>query len=522
MTNWFLILGLCISISLFIYFCLKVCYEKFQKNLDYSKKGKVQYVRKTHANTYKKKYKSKEGYEAEKYSYIRLKNNKHFPSLLNFNDRTHTLELENGGEAVTRRTFIPNLNLQLKEISDCLKQNNIQHRDIIWHNFVIKDNILKLIDFEWAKDLADPPQWKAVRKAVVRGCKTVPLPVPKETNLNDFLLENGCGEEVFTEIHVILLWKTNSKKRRETQNIISTFPSLKILKIKDITLPNNQRINISSAGKKTAHHPFTIFVLKDTFPKYVIRQTHAATQLVNEHMYNLKTDVRGTYSNYKVCHGSFNTEETRDVLREVNLLQYWSKNRPVFDSLSDLFVELNKTNIQYVVERSFENKNFKKLLDTSKGDIDVITDDYYKFKGIVGGMNTHKYRKEQDNGGKIQNRVNIGGKEVRIDIRYVGDRYYPTQWMKVILQNKIKESNKFGTFYVPSKDDQVWMLYYHMHVHKRSPSQRNKTLKQLTKLAKELGLKSTKKSFRQFMKNKKYKIEIPEDPDVPVNQDWID
>ena len=36
MTNWFLILGLCISISLFIYFCLKVCYEKFQKNLDYS------------------------------------------------------------------------------------------------------------------------------------------------------------------------------------------------------------------------------------------------------------------------------------------------------------------------------------------------------------------------------------------------------------------------------------------------------------------------------------------------------
>ena len=194
MTNWFLILGLCISISLFIYFCLKVCYEKFQKNLDYSKKGKVQYVRKTHANTYKKKYKSKEGYEAEKYSYIRLKNNKHFPSLLNFNDKTHTLELENGGEAVTRQTFIPDLNLQLKEISDSLKQNNIQHRDIIWHNFVIKDNILKLIDFEWAKDLADPPQWEAVRKAVVRGCKTVPLPVPKETNLNDFLLENGCGE----------------------------------------------------------------------------------------------------------------------------------------------------------------------------------------------------------------------------------------------------------------------------------------------------------------------------------------
>ena len=333
MMNYFLILGLFIIISVYVVtlicLCRKIRYDKYKRFLDNSNKGEVQYVKKKEDNTYIKKYKNNHGYEAEKYSYIRLKNNKHFPSLLSFDDKTHTLNLENGGKKITHQTFIPNLNLQLTEISDSLKQNNIQHRDIIWHNFVIKDNILKLIDFEWAKDLADPPQWKAVRKAVVRGCKTVPLPVPKETNLNDFLLENGCGEEVFTEIHVILLWKTNSKKRRETQNIISTFPSLKILKIKDIILPNNQRLNISSAGKKTSHHPFTIFVLKDTFPKYVIRQTHAATQLVNEHMYNLKTEVRGTYSNYKVGHGSFNTEEARDVLREVNLLHYWSKNRPL-------------------------------------------------------------------------------------------------------------------------------------------------------------------------------------------------
>ena len=409
MTNWFLILGLCISISLFIYFCLKVCYEKFQKNLDYSKKGKVQYVRKTHANTYKKKYKSKEGYEAEKYSYIRLKNNKHFPSLLNFNDKTHTLELENGGEAVTRQTFIPDLNLQLKEISDSLKQNNIQHRDIIWHNFVIKDGVLKLIDFEWAEDLSNPPQWKAVKTPSVRGCEMVPLPVPKETNLVDFLLDNGCGKSYFTEIHVILLWETNNKKKRRARRILSKFSTLETLKMEDINLPNNQKLDISSAGKKTSHHPFTLFVLKDKFPLYVVEQTYAATQLVNIHMYNLKTKVRGNYGNYKICHGSFNTEEARDVLSQLDLLNYWSQNRPVFDSLEDLFESLNKTNVKYVVERSFENKDFKKLLDTSEGDIDVITDNYYKFKGIVGGINAHKHRKENDNGYKIQNRVNIGG-----------------------------------------------------------------------------------------------------------------
>ena len=238
-------------------------------------------------------------------------------------------------------------------------------------------------------------------------------------------------------------------------------------------------------------------------------------------MYNLKTQVRGNYSNYKICHGSFNTEEAREVLSQLNLLHYWIKNRPVFASLNNLFDELNRTNVQYVVERSFKANDFKKLLDTSGGDIDIITDNYYKFKGIVGGINTHKHRKEIDNGCKIQNRVNIGEKEVRIDIRYVGDRYYPTRWMKDVLQNKIKESHELGTFFVPSKLDQLWMLYYHVNVRQRSPSQQNETLKQLTELAKELGLKPTKTSFRQFMKKNKYEIEIPEDTDVSIYQDWI-
>ena len=525
MMNYFLILGLFIIISVYVVtlicLCRKIRYDKYKRFLDNSNKGEVQYVKKKEDNTYIKKYKNNHGYEAEKYSYIRLKNNKHFPSLLSFDDKTHTLNLENGGKKITHQTFIPNLNLQLTEISDSLKQNNIQHRDIIWHNFVIKDGVLKLIDFEWAEDLSNPPQWKAVETPVVRGCEMVPLPVQKEINLSDFLLKNGCGKSYFTEIHVILLWETNNKKKRRARRILSKFNTLETLKMEDINLPNNQKLDISSAGKKTSHHPFTLFVLKDAFPLYGVEQTYAATQLVNIHMYNLKTKVRGNYGNYKICHGSFNTEEARDVLSQLDLLNYWSQNRPVFDSLEDLFESLNKTNVKYVVERSFENKDFKKLLDTSEGDIDVITDNYYKFKGIVGGINTHKHRKENDNGCKIQNRMNIGGKEVRIDIRYVGDQYYPSRWVKDILQNKIKETNKFGTFFVPSKLDQVWILYYHMNVHKRSPSQRNKTLKQLTKLADELGIRPSKKSFHQFMRKNEYEIEIPEDPDVPVNQDWI-
>ena len=80
---------------------------------------------------------------------------------------------------------------------------------------------------------------------------------------------------------------------------------------------------------KSYNDYFTIFVLKDTFPKYVVKQTYAAKQLVNEHMYNLKTKVRENYSNYKVCHGSFNAEEARDVLRE--LLVYKSSGIQIIE-----------------------------------------------------------------------------------------------------------------------------------------------------------------------------------------------
>ena len=116
----------------------------------------------------------------------------------------------------------------------------------------------------------------------------------------------------------------------------------------------------------------------------------------------------------------------------------------------------------------------------------------------------------------------MGGKEVRIDIRYVGDRYYPTRWIKDILQTKIKETNKFGTFFVPRKLDQVWMLYY-MNVHHphRPDARKHKHMATIAKLSTELGLSPSEKSFRQFMKNKKYKIEIPEDTGVPVYQDWV-
>ena len=58
MRNYLLVVGLCIIVGCFICLCLKQRHEKFKKFLDASQKGKVQYVRKTRADTYIKKYKT--------------------------------------------------------------------------------------------------------------------------------------------------------------------------------------------------------------------------------------------------------------------------------------------------------------------------------------------------------------------------------------------------------------------------------------------------------------------------------
>lgn len=303
-----------------------------------------------------------------------------------------------------------------------------------------------------------------------------------------------------SETHSILLWNTNEKIKTKALNILEKYP-ITIKNIEDINL-NGKRLNIDSGGINTKK-PFTLIIFQDNNPKYNMKKTFTGNQVVNKNLYNIKSDIRGDYSNYKVSHGSFNTEETREILKNLKREHFFKRN--TFNNINELFNALE--NVNYVVDRSFDEVHL--ALNSSK-DIDVITDDYYKFKNIIGGVNDNSNSLEK-NGYNIQNIAIVNNKNVKFDIRYVGDNYYDNKWQEDILKRRIKYKN----MYIPSELDQLWMLYYHVNYQHRY-RKNNKHNSTINKLENKLGIKANKENFNKFMKQNNYKVVIPNDKEVSI------
>lgn len=84
----------------------------------------------------------------------------HFPKIISRNDGE--LTIEDCGESLNEENLPKDWKEQLIKILFDLKKNNIQHRDIKPDNLMVKDGIIKLIDFGWAKfedeeDKISPP-----------------------------------------------------------------------------------------------------------------------------------------------------------------------------------------------------------------------------------------------------------------------------------------------------------------------------------------------------------------------------
>lgn len=107
-----------------------------------------------------KKYDNKDKYEIEKICYMRLKGEPHFANLIKFDDNTLTLTMSRVGKPVTKFTHVPNFKSQISNINKILAKHNIQHGDIHVDNILINENVLYLIDFEWAVDKSVVKEWQ--------------------------------------------------------------------------------------------------------------------------------------------------------------------------------------------------------------------------------------------------------------------------------------------------------------------------------------------------------------------------
>ncbi len=84
---------------------------------------------------------------------FRLQNYRHFPllhELKAYDKKRHSLTMEKLDAKLTKSNLPVNWRKQLQDILAILQEEEIIHRDIRPDNFMLKNGIIKLIDFGWS------------------------------------------------------------------------------------------------------------------------------------------------------------------------------------------------------------------------------------------------------------------------------------------------------------------------------------------------------------------------------------
>jgi len=200
--------------------------------------------------------------------------------------------------------------------------------------------------------------------------------------------------------------------------------------------------------------------------------------------------------------------------------------RPDFQTFGSLFDALNAhPGFNYVVQRSkeedWEKSNFGK-------DIDVLVNDFYLFKALMGGKSVNRGKSVEMGGVGVQQRVKVMEKEKAFDVRFFGDDFIDEKWERDILERRILDENCGGegkgrcSCYIPGLEDQlVYELYYAIYNKPEKLQGKMGFLRDLKiKLdVRDLDLDTGESRVRfvdAFMKKHGYKYTIPQDTSVAL------
>ena len=249
-------------------------------------------------------------------------------------------------------------------------------------------------------------------------------------------------------------------------------------------------LNLQDERFKT---PLNIYIITDHNPSYQVRSTSKGDRQVNVNMYDFKQELRKITSGH--IHATDNTQETQDNMKVLGMVY----DKKVFKDVDEVFDVLNRSSINYAVMRDVDSIKGK-VKEGQTIDINVLTDDFFAFKRAVDGTcqkdgdiyDKGLYRSSYDKKRRII--VQTKNSSFFIDVRVVGDDYFPKKMQQDMLQRKTQKNGMF----VLSDDDHKYSLIYHEVLHKKRETPYEEGLE---------GLKA-------WMKSKEYDFVTPKDKSI--------
>ena len=183
-----------------------------------------------------------------------------------------------------------------------------------------------------------------------------------------------------------------------------------------------------------------------------------------------------------------------------------------YSNIHSIFDCLNE-NCSYIVLRNWDNIFDENIYGLSHEDIDILCDDLESFVTLTGAVKLHT------NCNRDNYIISCGQHEIRFDIRWIGDGYYPAEWERQMLCNRILID--LG-IYIPSLEDYFYSLAYHALFQKQFLS--DEYLNKLQFVYENLYNDNVKpnKDFildklKLFLRTKQFLVDIPNDPAVFLN-----
>ena len=348
---------------------------------------------------------------------------------------------------------------QAASILKDLQSLGIKHNDIKNDEVLVKDGKVFLCDFGWCcmegdfsfgkKDISsiEKPFGIIDDSAIVSICKAQ--------------LKKKVSSGKHPETHLLIDWSRQHSKDYLKELIESS--SLVVTKVDTMSFEDRgiaTRFYGQQVNDERFKTPLNLYLIEDPSPVYDVRQTTRGKRYVNVNLFDLKQRVRSITKGQ--IHATDNIHETKDNMKVLGL-KYPQRE---FDSLSGVFERLNECNVNYVVLRDFERLP-DKVRPTTSLDVNILTDDFFEVNSVLDGICIQgSIYDDGDYHHSMSKKRRLAVKADRsvfyVDVRFVGDDYYPEDMQRRILESRVLD----GVVYRPSDEYHKYALMYHEMLHK--------------------------------------------------------